>query len=705
MSTPDKSDQASLLLENARAAAESSLGSPEEALEIAMGYTRDSFVLNPHNTDCLGFLFELARKKDLSLLDLGVYEQLLVAIEVELSRNLILEQVLKCLFDKGDGTKEKIGKYISLLEKLIETDPDIDPQAMKALSTIYKVLGRLGEALDLLSMAAEKDLAYAGNYMDLCYEMERYDEMLDFWETYNPPVSEKMASRIANVYQKRALNTDRSISWEERLDRQENGTQPEDYENIRKARQIFHNLHQMHLFEDKITPDTLMRSLNYAQILYHEATLIRDFKDPDDTQNLPDYEGLVRKSMAISGQIMEELTKALRAGPDEADPEALWEWYRILLQAKFNFVAASIHIDSAGDELDEQIAVARDLCEDEHFGKLGNHTVALNYITLADRLIMKYDETRDSALLSEVEEIFHEAIKINWREKRIYLDGIKFFAAIGKVEEAAMMEQYLYTSSLLERLIKVDKLDMRGEAILVAAMEGKRSRTSGSKKYMSALLQSVEERKPKKLPLKSYFQPLYDALTPHADKYRAFLRDNIPETADIGHRLKSPTSILLKFLKLEAREPEFVGDIAGFKVLTDSEEESWEVFERVKADLIEDDNLDIEITLDNPTSAGYRSLDASGNSKSCGLLVDTQIRPKSVEAEMETSVARHDHFKIRSGETLESEVDADPHHYLRFLNEMFMGLAQAYRELNDIDSLDLKEVVECYKKYGVQFAV
>jgi ppGpp synthetase/RelA/SpoT-type nucleotidyltranferase len=435
---------------------------------------------------------------------------------------------------------------------------------------------------------------------------------------------------------------------------------------------------------------TIASAINYANVLYREANMIERLAPSVDRTTMPDVEELRQTSRTISSNTIDILKNSGLCDTD-------YKYRKMLTSAKMRYLSVSVHTRQSLSELEQNIEMAEAMLQNGELETTEEIYLVENNLGLL--MNRKFIITDDKALLQKAGALFHRSLKGNWRDFHSYLVLMEHYGAQGDLEMVYTIEAYRGLAAILDRLIQIDTIGRNQDDIAIGC-SGREylPRMDTGKNFLDDLIAIKKEGFEALTLLEEYFRPLYEAIKPYTERYMTYLRSLAGDSTEISHRVKKPGSLVLKMLK---KEPTFSvnSDLVGFRVITETEEEARTLYEKVKEDMEQGEDLKEWKTLDDPTPAGYRSLDITGRSKSYGFLVQVQIRPRKSEEVIKASKAHHAYYKITSGAELEQRVNENPLEYLERLRVILLGISEIYKKIKrESLSLNLDEIINLYKE-------
>jgi tetratricopeptide (TPR) repeat protein len=211
----------------------------DQRKEIAFQYALQAFRLAPLHNGLLTILFNICETRSISIFDVLTREEIEQALENPENRKVTTILVAKTLVDireaiiKGNrAVLPSTPAGIMLLE--IITKKESTPVMKALLAMEYGSIGRHLEELQLLKEAAEEDPRHAHLYIEHSHFMQRYKELIEYWERFNPTVREKMEVLVMEAY----IRENTGPNSEERLAEMFEGIPVEKYESLEKAKAI-----------------------------------------------------------------------------------------------------------------------------------------------------------------------------------------------------------------------------------------------------------------------------------------------------------------------------------------------------------------------------------------------------------------------------------------------------------------------------------
>ncbi|MEK7126801.1 MAG: RelA/SpoT domain-containing protein [Patescibacteria group bacterium] len=602
--------------------------------EIASQYALQAFRLAPCHNRLLALLFNTAELCGKSIFDILIREEIEQALEKPENREATarivsktLRSVRKAIIQGKRAVLPSTPAGIMLLEIIAKRDPT--PETKVELAVEYVTIGRHLEALQLLKETSEEDPRYAHLYIEHCHFMQRYKELIEYWEKFNPTVKIGIEVMVVEAY----IQESTGPNSEEKFVELFNGIPVEKYESLKKAKAIaerhYRSSRSMGVGGVRTTSAT-----NYANALYREANIVRRLEPSVDKTGLPNVEELRQTSRTILREVIDELQNSGLCDTDN-------NYRKMLVSAKTRYISASVHIKQELPELEQDIAMAEAMLKSRELDITGERPIVENSLGLL--MTRKFTITDDRTLLQQAGAVFHRSLKGGWRDFNSYSALMQYYSAQGDLEMVYTIEAYRGLAAILARLIQIDTIGRSQDTIAIGDTgEEDLPRMDTGKNFLDDLI-AIKRKGFKALAfLEEYFSPLYKAIKPHTEQYMKHIQALVGSPAEISHRVKKPGSIILKMLK---KEPKFSvnSDLVGFRVITETEEEARTLYEKVKEDMEPGKDLKEWKTLDDPTPDGYRSLDITGRSKSCGFLVQVQIRPRKEEEKINASRAHHDY--------------------------------------------------------------
>ena len=658
--------------------------------EIAFQYMLEAFRLAPSHNGILVQLFNMAELCGTSIFDVLTKEEIEKALEKPENREATaiivsktLQNVRKAISQGNRAALPSTPAGIMLLEIIAEKEPTAIVKVQLAVE--YVETGRHLEALQLLKEASEENPGYAYLYIEHAHHMQRYQKVTEYWERFHPTVSVRIEAMVIESY----IREYSGQNSEERFEELFTGIPIERYEQLKKAKAIakrrYYSSRNMEIGDIPITS-----AINYANILYREANIINRLAQSVDRRAMPDVEELRHTSRAILRDTINTLQSLRLCDTDDT-------YKKLLVVAKTRYLSASVNVQQRLSELEQDIAMAETMLQSGELEITGEKALVENNLGLL--MNKKFIITNDETDIQKAGALFRKSLTGNWRDFHSYSVLMQHYGTQGDLEMVYTTEAYRGLAAILDRLIQVDTVGRSQDTIAIGIGKGDLPRMDTGKNFLDDLITVKREGLEALIFLEEYFKPLYEAIKPYTERYMAYLRTLVGDSTEISHRVKKPGSLILKMLK---KDPTFSvnSDLVGFRAITETEEEARTLYERVKEDMdpTETDFKEWK-TLDDPTPAGYRSLDITGRSKSCGFLVQVQIRPKKSEEVIKASKAHHAYYKIKSGTELEQRVNENPLEYLERLRVILSAISEIYRKLKQEEvSLNLDEIINLYQE-------
>lgn len=585
------------------------------------------------------------------------------------------------------GSYDGVHTAIEVLEAVTEIDPQ--PFLIRRLSLLYRGIGRIREGLQMLFDVAKKDVEDSGpKYILACFHLHRYQEIVDYYEAHQDELASALDAEKRNMIAVAYEQLSRKRTFDLNLTLCDEVDFKAGLKFLRSAERLYEinrsEFDPVNTCELYPTPDEIHSLNNHGQIFSMQAQLIGH--NQHFAQNLPDPIELRKKAIGIHMHALDRI----------GDRERVEHWRKIAVQVKLYFVNACNHRDLGIDIINRAIDLGEELMEDEELRSSSHIDIVANNLYCLYELRAKL--TGEYPSPETIESLLLVSFKNNWRSRLSYTPLIEFYEKQGLIEKADRYRQMLETSPFLEMLINMDLFQSERMFVLLSNNQSIAPfDTSDLKRFKEQLRELYEHTLEADKLADDYMKPLSDSLQSHQAKFHQFLESISPNGADIQSRIKDIYSLILKMLKERKIFVPEVTDIFAFRVLTDTEDEAREVYNKVRECMKDNPKPKEWLTLDSPTPTGYRSMDITGVTKEDGLMTQVQIRTKRIEELIDKTKAHHDYYKVVSGEKLLDSVNEDPVYYLELFLNILKRITIAYNKIfKNQESLTSRQILTVF---------